>query len=215
MSDSPAHKFNLYGWQPNRNLSDDENYMDIVFLITRSSSQDGQQGHMGALVVRPSSSSATEGNEESDEEHHSRIFQGILGAATNTPLFGEKDCTSDIHAEITALGEACRSWQSTEGCAAYITIPPCKRCFAALVTFGIRRIVTRQVSSASIRETASNHGMEVVNLDRDRNRRQMERLNRLVNKDRTDAELMEIVEKNRLLRQQRKLAKKAANEKKA
>jgi tRNA(Arg) A34 adenosine deaminase TadA len=221
MSDSPAHKFNLYGWQPNLSLSDDENYMDIVFLITRSSAEDGQQGHMGALVVRPPSPSPSpspskqDKEGESDDEHQTRIFQGILGAATNTPLFGEKDCTSDIHAEITALGEACRSWQSTEGCTAYITIPPCKRCFAALVTFGVRRIVTRQLSPAIIRETAGNHGIEVVNFDWDMNRRQMQRVNRLVNKDQTDEQLMEIVEKNRRIRQQRKLAKKSSGDKQA
>jgi tRNA(Arg) A34 adenosine deaminase TadA len=206
---SPAQKFNLYGWKPDKNLSDDENYMDVVFLVTRSS-RDGQQGHMGSLIVKATKPHKLfDNNVEGDGEHEERIYRGILGAATNTPLFGEKDCTSDIHAEIGALGQACRSYQSTEGCTVYITIPPCKRCFAALVAFGIKRIVTRQVAPKLIRETAQGHGMEVLNLSREQNRSQMERINRLVNKDKTDEELMNIAERNRTKRQQRKLSKKA------
>ena len=50
---SPAHKFELYGWKPDQNLTLDELYLDIVFLITRSTQTDGRQGHMGALIVRP------------------------------------------------------------------------------------------------------------------------------------------------------------------
>ena len=101
---SPAHQFNLYGWKSDKALSDDENYMDIVFLITRSSFN-GQQGHMGSLIVKPSLPKIENGMAESDADHEKRIFQGILGAATNTPLFGEKNVTSDIHAEINALGQ--------------------------------------------------------------------------------------------------------------
>ena len=94
--ESPAHSFDLYGWKPDPTLSDDENYMDIVFLITRNRSRDlGQQGHMGCLIVRQSNES--NGNQSTDEQSHSdKIYQGILGAATNTPLFGTKECTSDI-----------------------------------------------------------------------------------------------------------------------
>jgi deoxycytidylate deaminase len=212
---SPAHQFHLYGWKPDKSLSDDENYMDIVFLITRSCSprNDGQQqGHMGSLIVKPSSKVNDNGDMEDDEDHpqheEERLYRGILGAATNTPLFGAKDCTSDIHAEIAALGQACRGAHSTEGCTAYITIPPCKRCFAALVAFGISRIVTRQVSPQIIRDTACAHDMEVENLTREKNRSQMERINRLVNRDKTDEELMDIAEKSRSQRQQRKLARK-------
>eukprot|EP00980_Cylindrotheca_fusiformis_P031552 scaffold26550_cov122-Cylindrotheca_fusiformis.AAC.5 len=200
---SPAHLFNLYGWQPDPKKSDDENYMDIVFLITRSA-RDDQQGHMGALIVKPTMATNSVVDGSSNED---RIYQGILGAATNTPLFGTKDCTSDIHAEIVALGQACRASHSTEACTAYITIPPCKRCFAALVTFGIKRIVTRQVSSKLIKETAAERGIQVVNLTQDQNRSQMERINKLVNKDKSDEELMEIAEKMKTLRQNRKLQK--------
>ena len=50
---SPAHKFELYGWKPDPQLTRDELYLDIVFLITRSVQGDGKQGHMGALIVRP------------------------------------------------------------------------------------------------------------------------------------------------------------------
>lgn len=211
---SPAHNFDLFGWSPSPDLSDDENYMDIVFLITRSSNKNGQQGHMGSLIVRPSHPSTIEatngtGNNattdlETQEDYRERIFSNILGAATNTPLFGTKEVTSDIHAEISALGQACQASQSTTGCTAYITIPPCKRCFAALVAFGIRRIVTRQDSPREIRETGAQHGMEILSLTREQNRHQMKRINQLVNPHLNDDELMKIAEYNKLQRQERK-----------
>lgn len=49
--------------------------------------------------------------------------------------------------------------------------------------------------------------MEVFNLTREQNRSQMERINRLVNKNKTDEELMDIAERNKTRRLQRKLAK--------
>eukprot|EP00536_Pseudo-nitzschia_multiseries_P012506 jgi/Psemu1/68339/estExt_Genemark1.C_4810037 len=249
---SPAHRFELYGWKPDPTLTEDELYLDIVHLITRSVQDDGRQGHMGALIVRqnagvnnsskttttaaattsisPSASASTgdvcrectpaqtnddkdDDDDEDDDESpgdafdERRLYQNILGAGTNTPLFDNNDCTSDIHAEINALGEACRSEQSTQDCTAYITISPCKRCFAALVTFGIKRIVTRQPSPPIIRETCRKRGIEVKHLTQDEKRRQMQRINQLVNPDRTDQELMEIVESMKQKREDRKKQK--------
>ena len=162
---------------------------------------------MGSLIVRPSSPLT---DNDSAHTHAHRIFSNILGAATNVALFGTKEVTSDIHAEISALGQACQASHSTTGCTAYITIPPCKRCFAALVAFGIRRIVTRQESPPEIRETAVQYGMEVLSLTREQNRGQMQRINQLVNYNRTDQELMEIAERNKIQRRERKEAKKNA-----
>jgi hypothetical protein len=81
----------------------------------------------------------------------------------------------------------------------------------SLVAFGIRRIATRQESPKEIRETAAQHGIEVVWFTHEENRRQMQRINRLVKSDRTDQELMEIAERNELKRQERKQAKKSSN----
>ena len=247
-SASPAHKFELYGWKPDSELTEDELYLDIVFLITRSTQDDGRQGHMGALIVRPEKSSLPipvrsdvcmeciettpennkDGNGDGDGDgdgvisssssppfDEGRFFRNILGAGTNTPLFDNNESTSDIHAEINALGEACKSSQSTEDCTAYITIPPCKRCFAALVTFGIRRIVTRQASPFIIRDTSQKRGIEVKHLSQDEKRRQMQRINKLVNPERSDQELMEIAEAVKQKRQERKKTAKQRTLKKA
>jgi len=231
---SPAHKFELYGWKPDPKLTRDELYLDIVFLITRSTQDDGRQGHMGALIVSPEDDNLLlpsgnitgvntciecpkEAEETSDEAEISstlaakfdetKFFDEILGAGTNTPLFDNNECTSDIHAEINALGEACKSRQSTQDCTAYITIPPCKRCFAALVTFGIKRIVTRQASPPIIRDTCHKQGIECKNLTHEERRTQMQRINALVNPGKSDADLMEIAESVKQKRQERKRAK--------
>ena len=234
---SPAHKFELYGWKPDPELTEDELYLDIVFLITRSTQDDGRQGHMGALIVRPNSNTRSyfhsnsggsvaciecptpemnnEKNKGTSTFDEMQFFRNILGAGTNTPLFDRNECTSDIHAEINALGEACRSWQSTENCTAYITIPPCKRCFAALVTFGVRRIVTRQASPSLIRDTCQKRGIEVKHLSQDEKRKQMQRINKLVNPGRSDQELMEIAESVKIKRQERKKMAKQKSKKAA
>ena len=165
---SPAHKFDLYGWKLDLWLPNDELYLDVAFLITQKTQEDGRQSHIGALIVQPEKTlssdicvectpnrkNSTVGKEEDDnnvspafDKRH--FFNDIVGAGTNKPLFGSNESTSDIHAKINAPGEACKSLQSTENCTVYITIPPCKRCFAALVTIGIWRIVTWQTSPIS------------------------------------------------------------------
>ena len=355
-----SEQFELYGWRPDPLLSDDENYLDLVFIITRNparrrrrrplveekgcsvsqtvvdkndggrgfcdegmvarndANQSGDdsppdkkltsslstatvgtgddahrttkctlspiipgaqeyqpQGHMGALIVRPMtlektpravdddhSGGSRKSNKTCDvrrdlEGYEERFWESILGAGTNMPLFITDDNESgqnrddadenrkkvrtaankkttkpkaDIHAEISALGQACKSCQSTENCTAYITIHPCKNCFGALIAFGISRIVTRQAkqnwSSVTLR-TALSKGLQIHTLTHDERRHQMERINQLVNSNtnefdetgqngiigRTDEELMAMAEAKRQHRQERKLqAKKKRQE---
>jgi deoxycytidylate deaminase len=111
----------------------------------------------------------------------------------HSPLFDGMDVTSDIHFEINALALVCRSSQSTEGCTAYIPIHPCKRCFAALVTFGIRRIVCRRESTLLNCQTAAARNIEVSHLSYQQQRCQMKRIYQLVNDERTDEQLMELL----------------------
>ena len=40
------------------------------------------------------------------------------------------------------MGEAARHGRVTDGCTAYITMPPCRKCFAALYTAGICRVMS-------------------------------------------------------------------------
>jgi deoxycytidylate deaminase len=204
-------QFDLKGWRPDASFSDDENYMDIVLLITRNSKGEKKlQGHLGALIVRPSTESNLDENVDMKQQnsYETQLYNRILGAATNSPIYSEES-TSDLHAEIDALGQACRACQSTVGCTAYITIPPCKNCFAALVTFGIKRIVSRRLPPTKIQETALKFQMELVGTSREINRRQMERINMLWSsvRNKTDDELMEIVEENRKRREERRRLK--------
>jgi deoxycytidylate deaminase len=143
-------RFNLHGWMPDPKLSDDENCMDMVMLVTRSSHC--SQGSMACVLI----------NQPIEDGDPKSIFENIIGVATNQPLFSEND--SDIHAEIVCLGEAARQGCRTQNATAYITMPPCKRCFAALLVAGIRRIVTRISVQKQIQEVAAKHGIEVVTL---------------------------------------------------
>jgi len=160
---------------------------------------------MGSLIVDPRIVERTGRSPDMSETvkgMERRLYGCVIGAATNQPLFRESD--SDIHAEITALGQACRNRHSTDGCTAYITMPPCKRCFAALVTFGIKRIVSRKLPPQQIRDTAANNGIEVLELDSETRRTQMERINRLTNLTKTDDELMRITAQRKRRREEKK-----------
>ena len=84
---------------------------------------------------------------------YNQLEQRIIAASTNESFYNINE--SDIHAEIVALGQCNQNIHTsmdktktkntistTKGCTAYITMPPCKRCFSALVKAGIGRIVT-------------------------------------------------------------------------
>ena len=126
--------FETFGWTPNDDLSEDVNFMDLVLLVTRSSKL--KQGSMACIIVRPSESS----REIDGIDGLVPLTDRIVSVANNQELYAKN--SSDVHAEIVALGQAARFGRATEGCTAYITIPPCKRCFGALLAAGIKRIVT-------------------------------------------------------------------------
>ncbi len=143
--------FNLFGWRPNAQLSVDLNYIEMLMLLTSNSIC--MSGHMACIIVDPRKNKS--GNIE-----ESNLYGAIISVATNIPLYSDLD--SDVHAEIGALGVACRLGNATKGCTAYITMPPCKRCFAALLCSGITRVVSRRAAADTILPVAKKHGIEMV-----------------------------------------------------
>merc|ERR1740121_2462004 len=89
---------------------------------------------------------------------------------------------SDIHAEVNAIGLCARRGIPMDGTTAYVTMPPCRRCFAALAAAGVRRMVSRkahqQKEAKDIARASKRLGIEVVVLDDTEERRA--RLDRLV-----------------------------------
>jgi deoxycytidylate deaminase len=144
--------YQLHGWAPDSKLSDDENYIDLIMLLTRNSNC--RQGHMACAVVRrrhPSCDDALD------------LLDRISTVANNTSVYKERD--SDNHAEINALGEAAKFGRATDGCTAFITMPPCKRCFGALLAAGIARIVTTRTILEPIATVAEERGIETLVMD--------------------------------------------------
>eukprot|EP00934_Nitzschia_sp_Nitz4_P000983 Nitzschia sp. Nitz4//scaffold22_size323478//10039//10632//NITZ4_000489-RA/size323478-exonerate_protein2genome-gene-0.0-mRNA-1//1//CDS//3329542881//983//frame0 len=127
--------------------------MDLVLLVTRQSHC--KQGSMACILVS-----------ETSNKLQQTMVDRIIGVATNGPIFSTTD--SDVHAEIAAIGQVAQSKVispvSTYHATAYITMPPCKRCFAALVMAGIQRIVTRMPCVSVLQEAAGRHGIELVAL---------------------------------------------------
>ena len=160
-------EFETYRWQPNEGLSTDENFMDLCLIITRSSKL--KQGSMACILVDEKENKATKTNP----------CDAIISVANNRPLFNEND--SDVHAEIAALGQACRNGIRTQDATAYVTMPPCKRCFAALTVAGIKKIVTRHQPPPKIRETAQKNNIEYVAISN--HAEQMARINTLIHGD--------------------------------
>ena len=176
--DNPLSKFNMYGYIPSQSVSEDENYMDIVMIITRSSLL--RQGSMGCILVRSTA-------EEEDGSNHTKyIFNRIIAAANNSSIFKAGD--SDVHAEVNALGQVAKSQaqQSTLNCTAYITMQPCNNCFGALYSAGIKRIVTRKPYRQALLEAASHLGIEMKSLTKDEFDNQKVRLAEFFSNDTDD-----------------------------
>lgn len=141
--------FDLYGWTRNNKRSNDENYMDIVLLITRSSYKKG--GSMGCILVKDHTA-------KTDEE----FYNAIIAASTNKSLFKPND--SDIHAEVSTIGQCAEKGVSTRNGTIYITMPPCKKCFGAIVSAGIKRIVSNKSCGEEMQKIAQSHGIQLVNM---------------------------------------------------
>ena len=110
MSELLLKEYELYGWGWDTRLSKDDNFMDLCMIITRSSKL--KQGSMACLLV-------DEGNEVEELSSENELCR-VISVANNRPLFN--DSHSDIHAEIAAIGEACRRGISTENAIAYVTM---------------------------------------------------------------------------------------------
>lgn len=168
-------QYEMHSFQPDPTLSDDENLMTMCMLVTRNSIC--TQGHMGCILLGGLSADAnSKGGDHGNDEAASRsnippqheeplLYQRIIGVATNVPLYSELD--SDVHAEIGAIGDAARRGNSTDGCTAYITMPPCKNCFGALMSAGCKRIVTPRSTSTIVEASAKARGVETVAVEPD------------------------------------------------
>lgn len=144
--------FQVHGWIPDPTLSENENYMDMIMLLTRNSKC--RQGHMACALVRP---------EESDPSSSSSLLDRIVTIANNTSVYREFD--SDNHAEINAICEAAKTGKATIGCTIFITMPPCKRCFGAIIAAGIRRIVSTRTVLEPIATISKDRKVELVVMD--------------------------------------------------
>ena len=156
-------------WKPNSNSTDDDNYMDVVMIITRSVKL--KQGSMGCIIVRPN----TEEEQNISKTEKDFFFEKIIGASSNLSLFKPDD--SDIHAEVAAIGVCSQNGNRTKGCTIYITMPPCKKCFGAIYAAGIRRIVTMKDCAPTISIAAKEKGIELVSMSREFSLNQRKRMN--------------------------------------
>jgi len=184
--------YNLHGWKPNPSGFLDENYMDIVMIITRNEHK--RQGSMGCIITnlstdsKPNLKSSSEKELSSDKnittnnhfKYETTFYNAIIGASTNKSLFKPMD--SDIHAEIGALGVCAQDGNSTKGGTVYITMPPCKRCFGALVSAGIQRVVSNKIYATEIEKAAQEKEIELVTMSEEHSDGQKHRLNALLGK---------------------------------
>jgi deoxycytidylate deaminase len=145
---------------PSPDLTDDENYMDLCILIMRTSKC--LQGSMGCLIVNPLAPPTTDDADETATlpPTRARFVDSVICASVNSPLYN-KNC-SDVHAEVNALCHCAMHGKPTLGSTAYITMPPCKNCFASLIKSGVKRIVARHLPLQAIVDICQIEGIEVV-----------------------------------------------------
>ena len=97
---------------------DDLYFMDEALLLAREAAAEGEVP-VGCVIVRKGQ---------------------IVGRGRNRR---EKDKTALAHAEIEAIGEACRNlggWRLWE-CTLYVTLEPCPMCAGAIINARIPRVV--------------------------------------------------------------------------
>ena len=97
---------------------DDRYYMEQALALAREAAADGEVP-VGCVIVRG---------------------EQIVGRGRNRR---EKDKTALAHAEIEAIGEACRTlggWRLWE-CTLYVTLEPCAMCAGAIINARIKRVV--------------------------------------------------------------------------
>ena len=159
--------FCSFNWNPSPILSTDENYLDLTLLITRNSTC--IQGHMACLLIKERKTHQNTANQKDNSSIGSSLqdlvsredyLSQLVSVANNNSLY--KPLHSDVHAEICAVANAARRGLNTNNCTAYITMPPCKDCFGALVRAGICRVVSRSPSTQLVREAAARIGVEMV-----------------------------------------------------
>jgi len=160
-----ADGVDTHGWTPLPEQSGDENGMDLALMVARSSNTKG--GSMGCVLTTATGK--------------------IVAAATNTPLWEvgpNKRPNSDVHAEVNAIGACAKRGIPTEGLTAYITMPPCRKCFIVLSASGVQRIVTRKkiqdTDGKDFYAVAQREGLDIVVIQDSEARRA--RLDRLANK---------------------------------
>lgn len=166
---------NSFGWKPQTSgktqRDKDEDLMDLTHIIARNSLC--REGHMGCVIVRHSS-------EQSE----------LLGACTNAPIFcreikskkksekKSKSSTSDVHAELGVICLCAARGVATAGSTLYVMIPPCRKCFSALATAGVTRVVSRKSTFCAVMiATAATLGIEMVEIRDTRER--LDRVNEM------------------------------------
>jgi len=197
-------QYNLFSWEPDGSRSPDENYMDIVMFLTRSSQL--RQGSMGCIIVKPDQSRQSDQSKKDEGFDKAEFFNSIIGASTNQSLFNHND--SDIHAEIATLGECLQHGRSTKDCTIFITMPPCKRCFGAIVSAGIKRIVSNRDFPEIIQDGAKARNIELVSMDSALCYEQQNRINNLIRLESSAGETSSVSEERKRRKDERKRRKK-------
>ena len=122
----PSDTLSFNGWEWSNCYSADENYLDLAFLLAKSSECTGR---VGCAIVR---------GVDNGEQRTQGTY--VIGG-TNSSLFGRPG-QSDCHAEANAVAESAAKGLSLQGAAAYVSKPPCKQCYSLLAVAGIARIIT-------------------------------------------------------------------------
>ena len=149
-----------YGWRWRPSDTVDENYVDLVSLVSRNSTC--ADGHIGCALVRGIARGG------GGERRETAVGDVVL-TTINSPLFGA--LRSDCHAEANAVAEAAARGISLRGngddattvTSCYVTRAQCLSCYKLLASAGVGRIVApRLMDSADARASAKKLDVECV-----------------------------------------------------
>ena len=138
-SDSLSHN----GWAWDFSLTADDNYLNLAYLLAKSSDCSGR---VGCAIVRG----------VVDIAQRSPGTLVVCGA--NSSMY-HGSAQSDCHAEANAVAESAANGLSLRGSACYVSKPPCRQCYSLLAVAGIARIIATKEMEPRLRTHAEGLGI--------------------------------------------------------
>ena len=144
-----SEKLQYNGWVWLDDISCDDNYMELAFLLARNSTSSGKVGCVLVAGVEDGAAKRQQGKvlvcgvNSWFYRCEYACARGVeINLTTKTACSVYSPERADCHAEANAIAESAAHGLALHGASCYVSKPPCRRCFTLLAVAGIAHIVS-------------------------------------------------------------------------